>query len=146
ELQVPASTVRGIGSTACSDFGLVAVANGQQHVLGEIQVAPLFAVVFVDMSFHDGIHWTAFFAETAEDALGEVDVVARSAAGAVLTLRRLDRNRQGGTDRFAQLAGNASLFAIGIATQRVQTTEPGRSGRLLMRIPQSHLALEEIFA
>ena len=62
------------------DLGLVAVAHGQQHVLGEVEVAALLAVVFEDVGLDDGVHRAALFAEAAEDALGQVDVVARGAA------------------------------------------------------------------
>ena len=63
---------------------LVAVADGQQHVLGEVQVAALLAVVFEDVGLDDRVDRAALLAEAAEDALGQVDVVARRAARAVV--------------------------------------------------------------
>src|SRR3546814_3975920 len=63
------------------DFRLVAVANGKQHVFGVVQVAALFSVVFGNMRFDDGVDRTAFFAEATENAFGQIDVVARGAAG-----------------------------------------------------------------
>src|SRR5690606_20858933 len=92
ELQVPASTIRGVRGTTRGNLGLVAVANGQQHVLGEVQVAPLLPVIFMDMGFHDAVHRTAFLTEPTEDALSEIDVVTRGAAGAVLAFSRFDGN------------------------------------------------------
>ena len=44
-----------VGLLLGSDFLLVAVAHGQQHVLGEVQVAALFAVVFEDVGLDDRI-------------------------------------------------------------------------------------------
>src|SRR5690606_37588383 len=89
---------------------------------------------------------TGFFAEAAEDALGQGDVVARGAARAVFTLVRLDRAGQGRTDGFAQLAGYAALLAAGVAAPRMQAAEPRRGRRLLHRVAQRDLALEEVFA
>jgi hypothetical protein len=75
----PAQRYLASSALAASISGFVAVAHGQQHVLGEIQVTALFAVVFEDRRFDDRIHRTAFFAEAAINALGQVDVVARGA-------------------------------------------------------------------
>src|SRR5690606_37304301 len=46
--------------------------------------------------------------------------------------------------RLAELAGNATLFAVGVATQRVQPAETRRHRCLLFRIENRDLALEEI--
>src|SRR5690554_5711819 len=67
EFQVPASTIRGIRGTTRGDFGLIAIANGQQHVLGEVKVAPLFSVIVENMRLDDGVHRTAFFTEPTEN-------------------------------------------------------------------------------
>src|SRR3546814_14036723 len=93
------------------DFRLVAVANGKQHVFGVVQVAALFSVVFGNMRFDDGVDRTAFFAEATENAFGQIDVVARGAAGAVVALFGLDADGQRRANRLAQFAGNAALFA-----------------------------------
>src|SRR5690606_27374760 len=45
-----------------------------------------------------------------------------------------------------QLACDAALFPIRVATQRVKTAEPGRGRRFLMRVTQRDLTLEEILA
>ena len=66
------------------DFLLVAVADREQHVLREVQVAALLAVVLEDVRLDDRIDRAALLAEAAEDALGQVDVVARRAARAVV--------------------------------------------------------------
>src|SRR5690606_1310886 len=103
------STVWRVFGPAAGDFGFVAVAHGEQHVFGEVEVAALFTVVFVDVGFHDRVHGAAFLTEAAENALGEIDVVARGATGAVVALVRLDGDGQCRADRFAQFAGDAAL-------------------------------------
>jgi hypothetical protein len=93
----------------------VTVAYGQQHVLGEIQVAAFFTVVFQDVGFNDGVHRAAFFAEAAEDAFGQINIVAGGAAAAVRAYFALNSNRHRGTHGLAQFAGDAALFAVFIA-------------------------------
>jgi len=124
EIQVPASTIRGIRGTAGGDFGLIAVANGQQHVLGVIKIAALLAVIFVNMRLDDGIDGTAFFTKSTENAFGKIDVVAGGTTCAILALRGFDGNSQRRANRFAQLAGDAAFFPIRVAAQRMQTAEP----------------------
>ncbi len=92
----------------------------------------------------DGVHGASLLAQPAIDALGHVDVVARRAATAVVAGFRLDRDRLGGADRLAQLARDAPLLAIGIATQRVLTPEARRDRVLLVRIVDRRLRLEEV--
>jgi hypothetical protein len=104
----------------------VAVADGEQHVLGEIEVAALLAVVVEDVRLDDRIDRAALLAEAAEDALGEVDVVACRAARAVVADVALDRDRQRRADRLAQLAGDAALLAVLVAAQRVQAAKARR--------------------
>src|SRR5947209_19946017 len=76
------------------DLLFVTVADGQQHGLGVIEIAALLAVVFEDAGFDDRIDRTALLAKPAEDALGEIDVVARGAARAVGALLGLDGDRE----------------------------------------------------
>ena len=80
-------------------------------------------MVLEDPRLDDRIDRAGFFAEAAEDALGEVDVVAGGAPRTVVALVRLDGDRHRRADRLAQLAGNAALLAVGIAAQRVQAAE-----------------------
>jgi hypothetical protein len=51
-------------------------------------------VVFIDPRLDNRIHRAGLLAEPAENALGQVDVVSRGAARAVLTLLGLDGDRQ----------------------------------------------------
>src|SRR5437868_7521036 len=126
------------------DLFLVAVADREQHVLGEVQVAALLAVVFEGLRLDDRIDRAALLAEAAEDALGEIDVVARRAARAVVADVALDRDRQRRADRLAQLAGDAALLAVLVAAQRVQAAKARRERRLLLGVLDGHLLREEV--
>src|SRR6476660_7562940 len=103
-----------------SDLFLVAVADSEQHVLREVEVAALLPVVLEDVRLDDRVDRAALLAEAAEDALGQVDVVARGAARAVVALLALDGDGERGAHRLAQLAGDAALLPVRISAQRVQ--------------------------
>src|SRR6185312_10186499 len=109
------SAVARVLGAVVRDALLVPVADRDEHRLGVEQVAARFAVVLDEPGLDDGIHRAALLAEAAEDALDEVDVVARGAARAVVALLALDRDRERGAHRLAQLAGDAALLAVGIA-------------------------------
>lgn len=107
---------------------------------------------------HDGVDGARLLAEAAVDALGHVNVVAGGAARAVGTLFGFDGDGLGRANLFdsqtlsvglfpahcastmagggrepygfAELAGNASLFARGVSSQRVLATESGGYGAL----------------
>src|SRR5689334_4486821 len=70
------------------DVRLVAVADGEQLLFGQDVLATILEVVLVDVGLDDRIHRAALFAETAEDALEQIDVVTRGAALAVAGARR----------------------------------------------------------
>ena len=123
---------------------LEAVADRQQLGLGDDVLAALLEVVLVDVRLDDRIDRAGFLAETAEDALEQIDVVARGAALAVGARRRIDGDRQRRADRLAQLAGDAALLAVRVATQRVQTAETVRLGDVLLRIAHRELGLEHV--
>src|SRR5690349_1927309 len=120
--------VRRVRGAVLGDLLLVAVAHREQHFLGVVQVAALLAVVLEDARLDDRIDRAGLFAQPAEDALGEIDVVAGRAAGAVGALLRLDGDRERRADRLAQLAGDAAFLAVWVAAQRVQPAE-ARAGR-----------------
>src|SRR5215831_18174661 len=103
------SAVLGVGAARGRNLGFVAVAHREQHLLGVDEVAAALAVVFEDVRLDDRVDRAALFAETAEDALGEIDVVARRAARTIAALFRLDRDRERRTHRLAKLAGDAAL-------------------------------------
>src|SRR5690606_37665886 len=93
---------------------------------------------------HDRIHRARLLAEAAIDAFGHVDVVARGAAAAVLARFALDRDGERRAYRLAQLARDAALFPVGIATQGMLTAETRRDRVALERIVDRRVGLEEI--
>src|SRR5262249_44696456 len=123
---------------------LVAVTDREEHLLGVVQVAALLPVVLEEAGLDDGVDRAGLLAEPAEDALGEVDVVARGAARAVGALLGLYRDRERGADGLAQLAGDAALLSVGIAAQRVQPAEARAERRLLLRKLDRDLAAEQV--
>ena len=84
---------------AAGDVGFVAVAHGEQHVFGEVQVAALFTVVFVD-AFPRSSPRAAFHRSRRKcTSSGR----CRSAwCGAVLALVRFDGDGHRRAHRFAQ--------------------------------------------
>lgn len=88
-----------------------------------MQVAFFLAVVFKNMGFHNRIGRAGLFAETAEDALGQVDVVTLGAAGAVFAFFRFDVDRHCRTHRLAQFTRDAAFLSVRITALRVQTAE-----------------------
>lgn len=81
-----------------------------------------------ERTLNNGIHRAALLAVTAVDTLGHVDIISGGATAPVFTLLGLDGDGLGGADSFTQLAGNAALFAGGIAAQGVLSTEAGGDG------------------
>src|SRR5690606_22543698 len=88
------SAVGSVGGAARRDLGLEAVADRQQLRFGDDVLAAVLEVVFQDVGLHDRVHRAGLLAEPAEDALEQVDVVARGAAGAVGALLGLYGDRQ----------------------------------------------------
>src|SRR5205807_4737068 len=113
------SSVGHLEGELLGNLGLPAVAIREQLFLvveellarlgGEFEIRPL----------DDRIDRAGLLAIAAIDAFRHVDVVARGAAAAVLARLGLDRDRQSRADRLAQFAGDAALFAVGIAAQRM---------------------------
>src|SRR5262249_6826648 len=87
----------------------------------ELEVRPL----------DDGVDGAGLLAQAAIDALGHVDVVTRGATTAVLPRLGLDGDGERRADRLAQLAGNAALLAVRVASQRMLATEAWAEGSLL---------------
>src|SRR5581483_5961259 len=87
----------------------------------------------------------SLLAEAAIDALHHVDVVARGSPCAVVAPRaRLDGDRLRRTNRLAQLAGDAALFAVRVAAQRMLPAEARRDRVLFERIIDGCLRPKEI--
>src|SRR6266571_3123533 len=92
-----------IARVLCSIRGnlrLPAITNRKQHLF---RCYRLFTPLHVELLFtsqHDGVRRACLLAETAIDALEEIDIVACRPAAAVGPLDRLDGNRQWRTYRF----------------------------------------------
>src|SRR6187401_2506033 len=142
---VMSAVARVLGAVG-GDLRLELVADRQQHFLGVVEVAALLAVVLEHARLDDRVDRAALLAEAAEDALREVDVVARRPARAVVADVALDRDRQRRADRLAQLAGDAALLAVLVAAQRVQAAKARAERSLLLGILHRHLLGEEVAA
>src|SRR6476661_5527655 len=106
---------------------LPAVAIGEKFRLVIIEFLAGLGREFEVRPLDDGIDRAGFLAQAAIDALHHVDVVAHGAAGAVVAARTgLDGDGLRRANRLAQLAGDAALFAVGIAAQRVFAAEARR--------------------
>src|SRR3977135_3538155 len=138
------SSIFRIRCTVRGDLRLVPIAYREQHFLRIDEVAALLAVIFENPRLDDRVDRTALFAKAAEDAFGEIDVIARRSPRAVVTLLRLDRDRERRTHRFAQLAGDATLLAVRIAAQRRHSAKPRAHRRLLFRKLHGDLAREHV--
>src|SRR5690242_7500789 len=105
------SAVTGVGGLVGRDHGFVALADGEQLVLGHDVLAAILHVVLVQAGLDDRVDRTRLLAEPAVDALEEIDVVTRRSSGAVGAQVRLDRDREGRAYRLAELAGDAAFLA-----------------------------------
>src|SRR5687768_16089411 len=125
--------VAGVFGPVAGDALLVAIAHREQHGLGVVEIPPLLAVVLEDARLDDRVHRAGLLAEAAENALHQVDVVARGAARAIFSLFAFNVDGQRRADGLAKLAGDAALFAVRVAPQRVQAAEARAHRRLLLR-------------
>jgi hypothetical protein len=74
-----------------------------------------------------------------------LDIVSWRAPGAVvLTRPGLDGNRQCRTDRFAQLACDATFLTAGIPPQRMFAAKVRRQRRFFKRVVQRRLRFDEV--
>src|SRR5215470_17561719 len=102
-----ASPVRRVEREVLCDRALPAVAVREQALLVVIELLARLGRELEVRPFDDGVDRAGFLAQAAVDALHHVDVVARSAAGAVVPPRAgLDGDRLRRADRLAQLAGD----------------------------------------
>src|SRR4051794_35776943 len=137
------SPVRRVLFDRAGKLTLPAVAVGEQLGLVIIEFLACLGREFEVRAFHDGVDRTGFLAEAAVDAFHHVDVVANGPARAVVTARAgLDSDRLCRADRLAQFAGDATLFAIGIAAQGMLTAKARRDRILLEGIVDGRLRLE----
>src|SRR5690606_1025321 len=130
------------GATLC-DFRFEAVAQRQQLRLGDDVPASVLERVFVDVGLDDRVHRARLLAEAAENALEQVDFVARGAPRVVLALFGIDGDGQRRTHGLAQLAGDAAFFAVRGAAQRVPPAEARGPRARLHRVPPRVLGVPE---
>ena len=97
------------------------------------------------MGFHNRIGRAGLFAETAEDALGQVDVVTLGAARAVFAFFRFDVDRHCRTHRLAQFTCNTAFLAVRITALRVQAAETHGLRRFFFGEVNRVFAGEEVF-
>ena len=83
------------------------------------------------LTFDNGIHWTALLAETTIYALRHVNVVSRRPSATIFTLFSLDCDSLSWTDGFAKLACNASFFPRRIPSQCMFSSESWTDWALL---------------
>src|SRR5262249_21362207 len=101
--------------------------------------------IFEIRSLDDRVDRTSFLTHAAVDALRHVDVVAsRSPRPVIPAGARLDRDRLRRADRFTEFAGDAALFAVGVAAQGVLAPEARRKRRLFVGIVQRRLWFEHV--
>jgi len=113
-------------------------------LLGVDQIPTLLAVIIKNTRFHNAVYRAGLFTKAAENTLGEVNIVACRTAGAIFALVRLNGDRHRRANGFAQFTGNATLFAIRVATQRVQATKTVRLWRPFFRILNRNFLGKEI--
>src|SRR5207244_2624276 len=100
------------------DLAFPAVAVGEEFLLVVQKLFASFRREFEIRSLDDRIDRAGFLAEAAVDALHHVNVIAGRAPCAVVAARsRFDGDRLRGANRLTELAGDATLLAIGIAAQ-----------------------------
>src|SRR5690349_13472449 len=136
--------VAGVGLPIPGYLLLVAVADREQHRLGVVKVAALLPVVLEHARLDDGVDRAGLFTEAAENALGEIDVVARRAPRAIGALLALDVDGERRADRLAQLARDAALLAVRIAPQGMQAAKTRTHRRLLLGELHRDLAREDM--
>lgn len=120
------STIFGVCLPACCNLTFVTIADRQQHVLCKVEIPTLFTVVLKNMGFDDGVHWAAFFAETTENTLCQINVIPRGTTRPICPNIRLNRDRHRRTNCFAQLTSDAPLFTVFVPAQSMQPTESRR--------------------
>src|SRR5260221_9977384 len=135
-------TVCRVVRTVLGDLVFILIANREQHRLGINQVTAPLAMIFEDARLDDRIDRARLLAKAAENAFGEIDVVARGAARSVVARLGLNRDRQSRAHRLAQLARDTAFLAVRITAQRVQAAEARRLLRLLFWILHGDLARE----
>src|SRR5262245_36190023 len=118
------SPVRRVERDVLGDLALPTVAVREQALLVVVELLARFGGEFEIGSLDNRIDGAGFLAQPAIDAFHHIDVVTGCSPRAVVAARAgLDGDCLRRTDRLAQLAGNAALLSVRIATQCVLTAE-----------------------
>lgn len=80
------------------------------------------------LTFDNGIHRTTLLAVTTVDTLGHINIISGCSSAAIFTFFGLDGDGLSWADGFAKFAGDATLFARGVATEGVLTAESRGNG------------------
>src|SRR5262249_17223044 len=146
ELFLPSpSPVRRVERDVLGDLTLPALAIREQTLLVVVELLARFSREFKIRAFDNGVNRTGFLAKPAINAFHHVDVVTRRSACAIIAARPgLNRDSLCRTDCLAELACDAALFPVGIATQGMFTAEARRNWPFLEWIVQRCLRLEEV--
>lgn len=110
------------------------IAVTQQLFLVIQQLLSRFSRILRVRPLDNRINRTALLAHPTVNAFCHVDIVSCGASAAVLALFSLNSDGRGGTDSFAEFAGNAAFFAGRIATEGVLATEAGGDGPFLVGV------------
>jgi hypothetical protein len=135
-------TIEEFAHQVLSDLLLPLVSVRQELFLIIEQLLVCFSSKLKVGAHHNGINGTCFLAKSTVDALGHVNIVTSCSASSVFTSFRLNSNGLGWTDRFTELAGNATLVSSGVPSQRELSTETGAQVSFLVGVIDSYLGLE----
>src|SRR5271170_4366664 len=94
------STIPRVRGPVGGDHGFITFADPEQLILAHDVLAAILHVIFMQSRFHDGIDRTRLLAESAVNALEQIDVVARRAARAVAAHVGFDGDGERRADRF----------------------------------------------
>src|SRR5262249_5621314 len=124
---------------------LPTIAVGQQALLVIVELLARFRGKLHVGSQNDCVHWACLLAQAAIGACCHDGVVASRAPRTVDPARAgLDDDALRGANSFTELAGDAALFAIGIAAQHVFAPEARRAGLPFEGMIYGRLGLEQI--
>ena len=87
--------------------------------------------VFEVRSFNDSIDRAGLGAETAENALGHINIILSGSSRAVWSWLGLDDDGKGWAGGLAELAGDASLFTGWVSSEGMLASEHGGEDSLL---------------
>mmetsp|Transcript_580 Transcript_580/g.768 ORF Transcript_580/g.768 Transcript_580/m.768 type:complete len:231 (+) Transcript_580:153-845(+) len=142
----PSLAVIVVRSDVLGQFGLPTVTVFQKLLFIVQQLFVCLCGVLKVGTLNNRINWASLLAETTENALGHVDIVASGSARSIGPRLGLDCDGLGRADSLAKLAGDAPLFPTGVPPKCVLTTEPRRKGALFVRVVDRHFGSEKVLS